>query len=151
MPQPAWRVSESEALARSAGVLTYSATSSAAPGRAWDLIARPERWHEWAPHIRGAWGLGSPEVVTGRLGAVRLFGVLPVPARIVGKRPGREWAWRVGPAVLVHRVSPRRAGGCVVAVDITAPGPVEAALGATYGPLVRQLVRRLARVAEEGG
>ncbi len=130
-------------------MLSYTAPSAADPSVAWDLVARPDRWSEWAPHLRGAWGLGRPEVKRGAVGAARLLGVVPVPARIVDKRAGRMWAWRVGPAVLVHSVEPRRSG-CEVAVDITAPAPVEALLRVSYGPVVALLVRRLARVAETG-
>jgi hypothetical protein len=128
-------------------VLTYSAQTTAAPERAWALMARPALWHRWAPHLRGAWALGDPEVEPGRRGAARLLGVLPVPARIVAKEAGRSWTWSVGPVVLVHRVAPRRGGGAVVAVDIRAPRPLEAALAVTYGPVVQALVRNLARVA----
>ena len=128
-------------------MLTYSADTAAPPERAWALMARPALWSQWAPHLRGAWGLGDPEVEVGRLGAARLLGVVPVPARIVDKDQGRSWTWRVGPAVLVHRVSARSGGGAVVAVDIEAPRPVERVLATTYGPLVQVLVRRLARVA----
>jgi hypothetical protein len=110
-------------------------------------MARPALWHRWAPHLRGAWGLGEPEVEPGRTGAARLLGVVPVPARIVAKEPGRSWTWTVGPVALVHRVAPRAGGGAVVAVDIDAPRPLEAVLAATYGPVVQALVRNLARVA----
>lgn len=111
--------------------VTFSARSAADPARAWALMAEPGRWSMWAPHIRGAWGLGSPEVRNGAVGAVRLLGVVPVPAQIVAKRAGRMWAWRVGPAVLVHRVEPAGAG-CVVAIDMQAtPRTLERALAAT--------------------
>jgi hypothetical protein len=131
-------------------MVTFSARSDAPPAEAWSLMARPVRWSEWAPHIRGAWRLGSPEVQVRRVGAVRVAGVLPVPAQIVAKRAGRMWSWRVGPALLVHRVEPLRDGdGCTVAIDLTASPPaLERALAATYGRLVAVLVRRLARVAE---
>jgi hypothetical protein len=122
---------------------TFSARSAARPETAWALMARPDRWSEWAPHIRGAWGLGSPEVRPGALGAVRLLGFVPVPAQIVAKSAGRSWTWRVGPAVLVHRVEPLSSGGCVVAIDVHAPR----ALTAAYGPVVKLLLRRLASVA----
>ncbi len=132
-------------------MVTFSARSSADPAVAWELMARPSRWSEWAPHIRGAWGLGSPEVRAGAVGGVRLLGVVPVPARIIAKKTGRMWAWRVGPAVLVHRVEPRAEGGCVVAIDIeAAPAALEAALAASYGRLVEVLVSRLARMAGSG-
>jgi hypothetical protein len=110
-------------------------------------MARPGRWHEWAPHVRGAWGVGSPEVRRGARGAARLLGVVPVPARVVAKRAGRSWTWRVGPVDLVHRVEPAP-GASVVAVDLVAPRALEPVLAVTYGPVVALLVRNLARVAE---
>jgi hypothetical protein len=128
-------------------VLTYEARCAAPARIAWPYVARPALWSCWAPHLRGAWGLGDPEVEPGSVGAARLLGVVPVPAKILAKEDGRSWTWRVGPATLVHRVEPASGGGSVVAVDITAPAPVEAALAVTYGPLVRVLVRNLARVA----
>lgn len=127
-------------------MLTYAARSSAAPAQAWALIARPDRWSRWAPHVRGAWGLGAPEVEEGRHGAVRLLGFVPVPATITAKRPGREWSWRVGGVDLTHRVVPRP-DGCEVVVEIGAPAPLEAVLSASYGAAVALLVRNLARVA----
>jgi hypothetical protein len=97
--------------------------------------------------VRGAWGLGSPEVRAGARGFARLLGVVPVPARITAKEPGRSWTWSVGPVTLAHRVEARE-GGCVVAVDIESAPPFEPLLRAGYGPLVGVLVRRLAAVAE---
>jgi hypothetical protein len=128
-------------------MLRYAHSSSAPPAAAWSLLARPDRWPEWAPHLRGAWGLGSPEVVTGRTGAARLLGVVPVPARIVAKQPGRSWEWQVGPVRMDHRVEPD-GDGCRVVVEMRAAAPVEAALALTYGPLVDLLVRNCARAAE---
>ena len=131
-------------------VLTYEAESSAAPDAAWALMARPDRWSLWAPHLRGAWRLGSPEVAVGARGAARLLGAIPIPATITGKAargPTRWWSWRVGPVELVHRVAPKPGGGSHVGVDIRAPAPIEAALRVTYGPVVQVLVTNLARVA----
>jgi hypothetical protein len=127
---------------------TFTATSEAAPEAAWPLLARPARWPEWAPHLGGAWGLGAPEVRQGAVGAARLLGALPVPARIVAKRPGRSWTWRVGLVEMVHRVEPRPRGGCDVAIDVIAPAPLEAAVAAAYGPVIAATLRRLARRAE---
>ena len=129
-------------------MLTYRARSAASPARAWSLIAEPSRWHEWAPHVRGAWGLGEPEVRAGARGAARILWALPVPATVTDKRPGESWTWRVGPVSMVHRVS-RRPNGCEVAVDIVAPAPLEPVLAFTYGPVVEVLVNRLARAAEQ--
>ena len=128
---------------------TYAAETTGSAERAWDLMARPALWPRWAPHLRGAWGLGDPEVEAGARGAARLLGVVPVPARIVEVDPSRSWTWRVGPATLKHRVYPHQDGGSVVAVDIIAAAPVEAALAVSYGPLVQVLVRNLARVAAQ--
>lgn len=105
-------------------------------------MAQPARWSQWAPHVRGAWGLGSPEVEAGRRGAARLLGVLPVPARIDAVDPGRSWAWSVGPVHLVHTVEPTSAG-CSVSMTIDAPGPLMAA----YAPVVALFTHRLAAVA----
>ena len=135
-------------------MLSYEAESTAPPDRAWALLVEPERWSRWAPHLRGAWGLGRPEVEPGSVGAARLLGVVPVPARITGKAatgPVCWWSWRVGPVDLVHRVAARPGGGSVIGVDIRAPAPVEAALRVSYGPVVSLLVRNLARVAARPG
>jgi hypothetical protein len=112
---------------------------------AWALLARPDRWHEWAPHLRGAWGLAGAdgEVAAGRAGAGRLLGVVPVPVTITAKETARSWTWRIGVVVTMdHRVEPGR-----VVIEIRAPAPVEAALGATYGPVVQRLLQRLSRSA----
>jgi hypothetical protein len=121
---------------------TVTAESPASPEEAWSLLARPSRWPEWAPHIRGAWGLGDPEVQEGRLGAVRLMGVVPVPAYVTAVDPGRSWTWRVGPLTLIHSVDPV-GGGSRVSMTLDGPAPIVL----TYAPVVGALTRRLARVA----
>ena len=128
---------------------TWTAVSTAPPEAAWRLIARPSAWHEWAPHLFGAWGLGAPEVREGAIGAARLAGVVPVPAWITGKRAGRSWTWRVGLGLVEmhHRVEPRAGGGSVAAIDLRAPAPLEAALALTYGPVIQATLDRLARRA----
>ena len=127
-------------------MIAYRARSAASPAEAWSLLARPARWHEWAPHIRGAWGLGDPEVREGACGAARLLGVVPVPAEVTDKRAGESWTWKVGPASLVHRVERRRTG-CEVVIEMHAPPTLEAVLALTYGPLVGLLVKRISAVA----
>ena len=129
------------------GVLTYAAETTAPPAAAWALFARPARWPEWAPQLRGAWGLGSPEVAVGARGAARLLGVVPVPATITAKDPGRSWSWRVGPVELDHRVEPLPGRGARVVTDLRAPAALEAVLRVSYGPFVALLMRNLARVA----
>ncbi len=80
--------------------------SEAAPEAVWDLYAQPERWKEWAPHVRAPRGLGSPEVEPGASGRIRLGGLAPVWAEVTAKRPGNSWTWRVGLVELTHTVEP---------------------------------------------
>lgn len=129
-------------------MLRYEAHSTADPSTVWALYAQPRRWHEWAPQLGGAWGLGDPEVTKGARGAVRLLGFLPIPARITAVAPGRRWSWRVGPVEFDHRVDPAPGGGSVVGVDLRAAGPLEAALKVSYGPVCLLLMKNLARVAQ---
>jgi hypothetical protein len=129
------------------GVVSISVPCAAPPPAAWSLYARPDRWHEWAPHLRGAWGLGDPFVRAGARGAIRLGGVLPVPARIVSVESLRAWTWQVGPVRMRHWIDP----GVAIGLDLTAPGALEPAIAAAYGPLVRVLLGRLARRAQQSG
>jgi hypothetical protein len=130
---------------------TFAAETHAPPGAAWRLLARPGEWSRWSPHVRGAWGLGAPEVRAGATGAARLFGALPIPVRVTAKHEGRSWTWRVGPGPveMVHRVDPAAGGGATVTIELHAPAGLEAALATAYGPLIRFSLRRLARAAEE--
>jgi hypothetical protein len=130
-------------------MLRYAAhvADDADPANAWALLARPDRWHEWAPHLRGAWGLGDPEVEPGRSGFVRLAGVVPIPVAITAKDPGRSWTWRVARMVTMEHAVRARPGGSSVEITISAAGPLEATLRASYGPLVQLLLERLSRSA----
>jgi hypothetical protein len=47
---------------------------------------------------------------------------------------------------LAHRVEPRPKGSRV-AIDLSAPGPLEPALAATYGPVIQLMLNRLAQRA----
>jgi hypothetical protein len=129
-------------------VITYAVDCRADADTVWALISRPDQWARWAPHVRGARGLGEPEVRTGARGSALLLGALPVPARVTAKQPRRAWTWRVGPLQLRHRVRPHP-GGCRVAIDVEAPFGLETLLRVTYGPLIALLVHNLARVADE--
>jgi hypothetical protein len=125
---------------------TWIAESDASPEAAWELLSRPSAWPAWAPHVRGAVGLGAGEVVEGARGFVRLLGVIPVPAHITEKVPGRSWSWRVAPGLVMHhRVVPRETG-CAVAVDLE--GPLTPLLAPTYGPVIQHMLNRLARAAD---
>jgi hypothetical protein len=124
-------------------VITFTVPCPAPADAVWSLYARPDRWHEWALHVRGAWGLGEPVVQAGERGAIRLAGVVPIPARILEVDAPREWTWQVGPVVMRHWIADGAVG-----LDLDAPDPLERVLGAAYGPLVRVLLGRLARRAE---
>lgn len=129
-------------------MLIYSAASTGSPGAAWRLIAEPAQWHRWAPHIRGATGLGAPEVEAGCSGLVLLMPALPVPAHITDKRTGHWWDWRVGPVEMRHRVEATPTG-CTVCIELAAAAPVELAMRVSYGPVIRLVVRNLARIAAQ--
>jgi hypothetical protein len=129
--------------------VTVTQRVRARPETVWALLAEPARWSAWAPHLRGAEGLGTPEVAEGARGAARLLGVVPVPATIVGKEPGRSWTWRVGPVTLAHRVD-AAPGGAMVRFDVSAPAPLERVLRVTYAPVIALVARNLARVAAAG-
>lgn len=133
-------------------MLRHEASTAAPPQVAWALIAEPDRWHEWAPHLRGAWGLGSPQVQQSRRGAARLLGAVPVPALISAVTRdgdgGGSWTWRVGPASFDHVVRALPSGGATVAITCRAPWPLERAIALSYWPLVGVLVERLALAAE---
>ena len=128
-------------------MLRYERRTRAPADVVWALVARPENWSRWAPHVRGADGLGAPEVTLGARGSARLLGLVPVPARITAKRRGSLWSWQVGPLAIRHRVS-AVAGGTLVAVELDAPAALEPVLRLTYGPVVALLLRNLVRVAE---
>ena len=74
-------------------------------------------------------------------------GIVPVSVRIIAVDPGRSWTWRVGPVTMCHLVSPRAGGGCEVAIELTAPEPVQSVVAVTYGPVMTLLLANLARVA----
>ena len=122
--------------------------SDAEPEEVWDLYARPERWKEWAPHIRAPRNLGTPEVEPGASGRIRLAGLAPVWAEVTAKRPGRSWTWRVGLVELTHTVEPRNGTGSTIGLAMRAPLPMELALRTTYAPFTKLLLKNLARKAE---
>ncbi len=130
-------------------MLSYSARSGAPPELAWKFISRPALWHRWAPHLRGAWGLGSPEVSQGRIGAALIGGLIPAPVLVRAKQPGRSWSWQSGLMRVDHTVAPTDVGSRIT-ISLAGPRPLETLLRVSYGPVVGLLVRRLARVAERG-
>lgn len=128
-------------------MISYSAVSPEPSQTIWPLLAEPARWRRWAPHLLRTAGLGEPEVQAGRRGVVILAPGVLVPVRIVGKVPGQEWSWTVGPVRLRHAVMAKAEHGSVVRVEVVAPRPLEVAIRATYGPLIRVFLANLVRVA----
>ena len=130
-------------------MLRYASRSTGPPAEAWALLARPARWHQWSPHVRGAWGLGGADGVVrpGARGAARLLGIVPVPAVVTHVDAPRTWTWKVGPVEFGHEVRALRDGGCEVATALRAPRALEPVLAMTYGPVIALLMRNLARVA----
>jgi hypothetical protein len=129
-------------------VLRFEQMSPGRPEAAWPLLAQPARWPAWAPHIRGAVGLGSPEVQRGRRGVVLVAFVVPVPVRVSAKQDGRSWDWQTGPMTIRHGVEPHESG-CRLLIEIEAPRPLESVISVTYGPLIRWVLLRLAALAAE--
>ena len=127
-------------------MLCYQERSAAPAEMVWPLLAEPAQWSRWAPHIRGARGLGHPEVQPSRRGFVMLGGAAPVLVRITAKSPGRSWDWQVGLVNMSHQVTPLKTGS-ELRIEINAPRVIEAGLRITYGPLVQLLLRNCARVA----
>ena len=120
---------------------------SAAPEVLWRLVARPDRWHRWSPYVRGAEGLGEPEVEPGARGKVVLKGGLTLPAEIIEVDPGRSWSWRVGGIVVDHVVSPAP-GGSRLEMPVEAASAPWSPAAFAYGPVVGLIARRIVRVAE---
>jgi len=117
--------------------------------RLWALVARPDRWHEWSPYVRGAEGLGTPEVEAGTRGEVVLRGGIRLPAEVTEVVSGRSWAWRVGGIEVDHMVAQTEEGSrLTMAVDSTGgPWSVAARL---YAPVVGLIARRIVVIAERG-
>jgi uncharacterized protein YndB with AHSA1/START domain len=127
-----------------------SVESSASPERVWALIARPGRWSEWSPHVRGAEGLGSPTVRAGARGSVVLRGGMRTAARVTDVVPGESWTWEVGGLTVRHSVRPT-AGGCRIEHEVTGSSRAWSAVAVAYAPIIGLIARNIARVAERGG
>jgi hypothetical protein len=105
----------------------------------WARYRDPQRWPEWAPHIRevraaGPLRPGLEGTVVGPLGATASFEVIDVD------EPSGVWTWvlRAGPVRLrlEHEVAEGRAG-----VVISGPAPAVLA----YAPLARIALGRVVR------
>jgi uncharacterized protein YndB with AHSA1/START domain len=120
--------------------------TDAPPERVWALMAKPELWGRWSPHVRGAVGLGSPEVVEGASGHVVLRGGVRLAARITEVVPGESWSWRVGGLHVRHTVRPVGTGSRIEHVVEGSSRPWSIVARA-YVPIVGLIARNIARVA----
>lgn len=140
---------------------TVGVDCAAPPAVAWDLLATPARWPQWAPHVtrvtiaRGH-DARPPMLTAGQLLVVHVRGPIVARVRVTHVDRGHRWDWTVllpGPWSLhaAHVVEPR-AQGCRVVLAHRLVGPAAGALGppllAAHAPLARNALRRLARLAE---
>lgn len=125
----------------------HSVGCAAPPERVWELMARPGRWREWSPYVRGAEGLGEPEVVEGARGRLITIGGARIAATITAVTPGESWSWRVGGVVIHHSVSPAPGGSRIEHAVEGSSRPWSLA-AFSYAPIVALIGRHLARVAE---
>ena len=126
--------------------VTISARGPAAPDEVWDRYARPARWPQWAPQIRGV-DVADERLRVGTTG--RVIGPLGVAASFVVQRwddATMRWSWQAwfGPISLRldHGVDARGTGSSTF---LTVHGPLPVVLG--YLPIARFALGRLVRAA----
>lgn len=112
----------------------------------WSLLAEPARWHEWSPYVRGAEGLGEPEVEEGARGKVILLGGARLDAEILDVVPRRSWTWRVGGLRVRHEVEPTPAGARL-SMTPEGDGPLWGPAALIYRLPTALIERNVARVA----
>jgi uncharacterized protein YndB with AHSA1/START domain len=127
----------------------YAVECDAPPDRVWGLISQPERWSEWSPHVKGAEGLGSPEVVEGAEGRVVLRGGFRIGVRVTEVLPGQSWTWRVGGLMVHHAVRPIPHGRSRIEHAVEGSALPWSVAGIAYAPVVGLIARNLARVAAQ--
>ena len=124
--------------------VTISARGPAAPDEVWERYARPARWPQWSPQIRGV-DVPVERLSTGTRG--RVIGPLGVAATFLVERwddATMRWSWQVwfGPLTLRldHGVDARGTGSSTF---LTVHGPLPVVLG--YLPVARFALWRLVR------
>ncbi|MFN8159859.1 MAG: SRPBCC family protein [Solirubrobacterales bacterium] len=129
---------------------TLAIECDAPPERVWELISQPGHWPEWSPHVRGAEGLGAPQVTEGAEGRVVLRGGLRLRARVMEVIPDESWTWRVGGLVIRHTVRPLPAGRSRLEHVVEGSSARWSLAARAYAPLVGLIARNIARVAARG-
>ncbi|MBS0550864.1 MAG: SRPBCC family protein [Proteobacteria bacterium] len=113
----------------------------------WSLLAEPARWGEWSPYVRGAEGLGEPEIEAGARGKVILLAGARLDAQILDVVPGRSWTWQVGGLRVRHEVEPTPAG-TRLSITPTGAGPLWGPAALIYRLPTALIERNVARVAK---
>lgn len=129
--------------------LTITAAGPVPADEAWDRYARPDRWAQWAPQIRGV-TVSAPRIAAGVTGT--MHGPLGVSAdfRINSvDEDARRWAWTVRrwplTVKLQHGVRATPTGSSTWLV-IDAP----LAVAFAYAPLARYALQRLVSKRQVG-
>jgi hypothetical protein len=125
--------------------MTVRASGPASAPAVWEAYADPQRWPEWAPHIRRVDAVGR--LRPGLEGQV--FSLLPPPMNfaVTGvDAKGRRWSWDavLGPFRMSfdHGVESRTGGS---GTWLTMHGPLP--LLVLYAPLARLALHRLVRTS----
>lgn len=113
----------------------------------WSLLAEPARWREWSPYVRGAEGLGEPQVEAGARGKVILLGGSRLDAEILEVVPGSSWTWRVGGLRVRHDVEPTPTG-TRLSMTPEGDGPLWGPAALIYRLPTALIERNVARVAK---
>jgi hypothetical protein len=121
--------------------------TAAPPAAVWSLLAEPARWHEWSPYVRGAEGLGAPQVEAGAVGSVVLLGGVRLDAEILEVVPGWSWTWQVGALRVRHGVEPTP-GGTRLSMTPEGEGPIWSPAALLYRLPTALIERNVARVAK---
>ena len=125
--------------------LTLRATGPAPATDVWEAYADPQRWSQWAPHIRRVEAVGR--LRPGLAGQV--FSMVPPPVNFEVTdvdAKGRRWSWQTvfGPIRMSfdHGVDVRGEGS---GTWLTMHGPIP--LLVLYAPVARLALHRLVRTS----
>ncbi len=124
--------------------LTLRVNGPASAPAVWEAYADPQRWTEWAPHIRRVEAIGR--LRPGLRGQVHAVVPPPVTFEVTEvDATSRRWSWRavLGPLRMSfdHGVDARPSGS---GTWLTIHGPLP--LVVLYAPLARLALHRLVRV-----
>ena len=113
----------------------------APPSRVWEVMADPERWHEWTPSITRIHLLGGRSLAIGTRALGRQPKLPPAVWTVTALEPGRSFTWvSTAPGLRVvarHAVEPVGSGSrATLSIDI------EGLLGGFWGRLTHGITQR---------